>query len=184
MKLILTSDVLGLGAPGDVVEVKDGYGRNYLLPRGLAAPWTKGGEKQVVQIKRARSSREVRDLDHAKEIKAALEAKPVRLVSKAGGGGRLFGSIGGADVADAVTAAADRPWTSARSPCPRRSSPWARTPPPSRCTRRSRPRSPSRWSPPAEPRADAEERAPGQSGGPLLGSVEGPCPHSASRSVC
>jgi large subunit ribosomal protein L9 len=105
MKLILTSDVLGLGAPGDVVEVKDGYGRNYLLPRGLAVAWTKGGEKQVVQIKRARSSREVRDLDHAKEIKAALEAKPIRLVSKAGGGGRLFGSIGGADVAAAVSAA-------------------------------------------------------------------------------
>jgi large subunit ribosomal protein L9 len=105
MKLILTSDVLGLGAPGDVVEVKDGYGRNYLLPRGLAVAWTKGGEKQVVQIKRARSSREVRDLDHAKEIKAALEAKPIRLVSKAGGGGRLFGSIGGADVAEAVSAA-------------------------------------------------------------------------------
>jgi large subunit ribosomal protein L9 len=105
MKLILTSDVLGLGAPGDVVEVKDGYGRNYLLPRGLAVAWTKGGEKQVVQIKRARTSREVRDLDHAKEIKAALEAKPIRLVSKAGGGGRLFGSIGGADVAEAVSAA-------------------------------------------------------------------------------
>jgi len=102
MKLILTSDVLGVGAPGDVIEVKDGYGRNYLLPRGLAVAWTKGGEKQVVQIKRARSSREVRDLDHAKEIKAALEAKPVRLVTKAGGSGRLFGSIGGADVAEAV----------------------------------------------------------------------------------
>ena len=105
MKLILTSDVLGLGAPGDVVEVKDGYGRNYLLPRGFAVPWTKGGEKQVVQIKRARSAREVRDSDHAKEIKAFLEGAPVRLVSKAGSGGRLFGSIGGADVADAVQAA-------------------------------------------------------------------------------
>jgi large subunit ribosomal protein L9 len=105
MKLILTSDVLGLGAPGDVVEVKDGYGRNYLLPRGLAVGWTKGGEKQVTQIKRARSSREVRDLDHAKEIKAALESKPVQLVSKAGKGGRLFGSIGGADVAQAVLGA-------------------------------------------------------------------------------
>ena len=104
MKLILTSDVLGLGAPGDVVEVKDGYGRNYLQPRGLAVAWTKGGEKQVTQIKRARSSREVRDLDHAKEIKAALESKPVQLVSKAGKGGRLFGSIGGADVAQAVSA--------------------------------------------------------------------------------
>ena len=99
MKLILTSDVLGLGAPADVDEVKDGFGRNYLLPRGLAVGWTKGGEKQVTQIKRARSSREVRDLDHAKEIKAALESKPVQLVSKAGKGGRLFGSIGGADVA-------------------------------------------------------------------------------------
>ena len=105
MKLILTSDVLGLGAPGDVVEVKDGYGRNYLLPRGFAVAWTKGGEKQVAQIKRARSSREVRDLDHAKEIKAFLEGTPVRLVAKAGSGGRLFGSIGGADVADAVSAA-------------------------------------------------------------------------------
>ena len=105
MKLILTSDVLGLGAPGDVVEVQDGYGRNYLLPRGFAVPWTKGGEKQVAQIKRARSSREVRDLDHANEIKSFLEGKPVRLVSKAGTGGRLFGSIGGADIADAVAAA-------------------------------------------------------------------------------
>ena len=105
MKLILTSDVLGLGAPGDVVEVKDGYGRNYLLPRGFAVAWTKGGEKQVAQIKRARSSREVRDLDHAKEIKAFLEGTPVRLVAKAGSGGRLFGSIGGADVAEAVSAA-------------------------------------------------------------------------------
>jgi large subunit ribosomal protein L9 len=105
MKLILTSDVLGLGAPGDVVEVKDGYGRNYLLPRGLATPWTRGGEKQVTQIKRARSAREVRDLGHAKEIKAFLEGAPVRLVSKAGDGGRLFGSIGGADIAEAVQAA-------------------------------------------------------------------------------
>ena len=105
MKLILTSDVLGLGAPGDVVEVKDGYGRNYLLPRGLATPWTKGGEKQVAQIKRARSARAVRDLDHAAEIKAFLEGTPVRMVSKAGDGGRLFGSIGGADIADAVAAA-------------------------------------------------------------------------------
>jgi large subunit ribosomal protein L9 len=104
MKLILTADVLGLGGPGDVVDVKDGYGRNYLLPRGFAVAWTKGGEKQVAQIKRARSSREVRDLDHAKEIKAALESAPVRLVSKAGSGGRLFGSIGGADVAAAVRA--------------------------------------------------------------------------------
>ena len=62
MKLILTQEVAGLGAPGDVVEVKDGYGRNYLLPRGFAIAWTRGGEKQVTQIKRARKVREVRDL--------------------------------------------------------------------------------------------------------------------------
>ncbi len=105
MKLILTADVVGLGAPGDVVEVKDGYGRNYLLPRGFAVAWTKGGEKQVAVIKRARSTREIRDLGHAQEIKAALEAKPIVLKSKAGNGGRLFGSIGGADVAKAVLAA-------------------------------------------------------------------------------
>lgn len=105
MKLILTADVAGLGAPGDVVEVKDGYGRNYLVPRGFAVAWTKGGEKQVSQIKRARSTREIRDLGHAQEVKAALEAKSIKLLSKAGSGGRLFGSIGGADVAAAVRSA-------------------------------------------------------------------------------
>ena len=73
MKLILTQEVSGLGAPGDIVEVKDGYGRNYLIPRGFAIRWTKGGEKHVESIKAARSSREVRDLDHAEEIKAKLE---------------------------------------------------------------------------------------------------------------
>ncbi|MEI6362852.1 MAG: 50S ribosomal protein L9 [Actinomycetes bacterium] len=105
MKLILTQDVSGLGAPGDVVEVKDGYGRNYLLPRGFAINWTRGGEKQVTQIKRARKVREVRDLSHANEIKQALEAKTITLTARAGDGGRLFGSITTADVADAVKAA-------------------------------------------------------------------------------
>jgi large subunit ribosomal protein L9 len=105
MKLILTQDVSGLGAPGDVVEVKDGYGRNYLLPRGFAINWTRGGEKQVTQIKRARKVREVRDLSHANEIKQALEAKPITLTARAGDAGRLFGSITTADVADAVKAA-------------------------------------------------------------------------------
>ena len=65
MKIILTQEVSGLGAPGDIVEVKDGYGRNYLLPQGFAIAWTKGAEKQVTVIKRARSAREIRDLDHA-----------------------------------------------------------------------------------------------------------------------
>ena len=74
MKLILTTDVANLGAPGDLVEVKDGYGRNYLLPRGLAVIATKGAEKQVATIRRARQAREIRGLDHANEVKAALDA--------------------------------------------------------------------------------------------------------------
>lgn len=105
MKLILTQDVAGLGAPGDVVEVKDGYGRNYLLPRGMAIAWTRGGEKQVTQIKRAQKGREVRDLSHANEIKQALEALTVTLPAHAGDTGRLFGSITSADVAEAIRSA-------------------------------------------------------------------------------
>jgi large subunit ribosomal protein L9 len=102
VKLILTQEVTGLGAPGDIVEVKDGYGRNFLLPRGLAIGWSRGGEKQISQIRRARDARGVRDLGHAKEIKAAVEARPVTLSARAGGGGRLFGSITAADVVAAV----------------------------------------------------------------------------------
>jgi large subunit ribosomal protein L9 len=105
MKLILTQDVNGLGAPGDVVEVKDGYGRNYLLPRGLATAWTKGGEKQVAQIKRARDVREVRDLDDAAAIKSKLEGLKVTLSARTGDTGRLFGAVTVADVVEAITAA-------------------------------------------------------------------------------
>src|SRR5215207_2361230 len=105
MKIILTADVPGLGAPGDIVEVKDGYGRNYLLPQAKAIPATKGAEKQVAAIKRARSVREVRDLGHAKEIKAQLERLKVSLATRAGEGGRLFGSVTSADVVSAVKAA-------------------------------------------------------------------------------
>jgi large subunit ribosomal protein L9 len=102
MKLILTQEVVGLGAPGDVVEVKDGYGRNYLVPRGFAIAWTRGGEKQIVQIKRAREVREVRDLGHANEIKAQIEALKVTLPARAGDTGRLFGSVTTGDVVEAV----------------------------------------------------------------------------------
>ena len=102
MKLILTREVGGLGVPGDVVEVKDGYGRNYLVPRGMAMPWTKGGEKQITQIKRAQDAREVRDLSHAKEIKAQLEDLQVVVPARAGESGKLFGSVTNADVVAAV----------------------------------------------------------------------------------
>jgi large subunit ribosomal protein L9 len=102
MKLILTQEVTGLGGPGDVVEVKDGYGRNYLVPQGLATSWTRGGEKQVTQIKRARSKREVRDRDHALEIKATLESAPIVISARAGSEGRLFGSVTVTDIAEAI----------------------------------------------------------------------------------
>jgi large subunit ribosomal protein L9 len=105
MKIILTQEVTGLGTPGDIVEVKGGYGRNYLLPQGFAIPWTKGAEKQITLIKRARSAREIRDLDHAREVKAQLEALSVKLPVRSGEGGRLYGSVTAADVASAVKAA-------------------------------------------------------------------------------
>lgn len=105
MKIILTQDVDNLGAPGDIVEVKDGYGRNYLVPRGFAIAWTKGAEKQIDQIKRARSAREIRSREHADEVRTQLEALTVNISAKAGDAGRLFGSVTTADVASAIKAA-------------------------------------------------------------------------------
>jgi large subunit ribosomal protein L9 len=102
MKLILTQEVTGLGTPGDVVEVKDGYGRNYLVPRGLAVAWTKGGEKQVASIRGARASREIKSLEEAQAVRAVLEGSPVKLTVRAGATGRLFGAVTPADVAAAV----------------------------------------------------------------------------------
>jgi large subunit ribosomal protein L9 len=105
MKIILTQEVTGLGTPGDVVEVKDGFGRNYLLPQGFAIPWTKGAEKQITLIKRARSAREIRDLGHANEVRTQLESLKVSLSARAGSGGRLFGSVTPAEVVAAVRSA-------------------------------------------------------------------------------
>jgi large subunit ribosomal protein L9 len=102
MKLILTREVAGLGLAGDIVEVADGYGRNFLVPRGAAISWTKGAEKQIAQIKRARDSREIRDLGHAREIKADLERLSISLDARAGKDGKLFGSVTTAEVAAAV----------------------------------------------------------------------------------
>ena len=101
MKLILTADVANLGEPGDIVEVKDGYGRNYLLPRGLAIVATGAREKQVDAIRRARKSREIRDLGHAREVAAQLGGLNVTVTAKAAGdSGRLFGSVTASDVVD------------------------------------------------------------------------------------
>lgn len=105
MKIILTQEVTGLGGPGDVVEVKDGYGRNYLVPRGVAIRWTRGAEKTVESIKAARASRAVRDHDHAAEIKAKLEAQTVAVKVRSGQGGRLFGAVTAAEIAGALSEA-------------------------------------------------------------------------------
>lgn len=105
MKLILTQEVTGLGAPGDVVEVAGGYGRNYLVPRGLAMRWSRGAEKQIELIKRARSAREIRSVEDAKAAAERLAGLRVRMQTRAGGGGRLFGSVSTSDIAAAVKAA-------------------------------------------------------------------------------
>jgi large subunit ribosomal protein L9 len=102
MKLILTQEVGGLGAPGDVVDVAAGYGRNYLLPRGFAMQWTRGAEKQVELIKRARQAREIRTLEDAQDVAGRLEKLTVRMKRRAGSNGRLFGSVGPSDIATAV----------------------------------------------------------------------------------
>src|SRR5258708_14533069 len=102
MKLILTQEVTGLGAPGDVVDVGGGDGRNYLVPRGLAMRWTRGAEKQIDLIKRARAAREIRSVDDARAAAARLAGLKVRMQTKAGSGGRLFGSVSTSDIAAAV----------------------------------------------------------------------------------
>jgi large subunit ribosomal protein L9 len=105
MKLILTREVAKLGSAGDVVTVKDGYARNFLLPRGAAIAWTVGGEKQIEGIRRARAARDIRDIDHAKEIKAALEAAKITITVKTGTAGRLFGSVTDKEIVAAIKTA-------------------------------------------------------------------------------
>lgn len=104
-KLILTNEVSGLGSAGDVVEVKNGYARNYLIPQGFAVAWSKGGEKQVEQIKSARAARELATLEEAQALKAKLESATIKLSVKSGTEGRLFGSVKTADIVAAVEAA-------------------------------------------------------------------------------
>ena len=104
-KIILTHEVTGLGAPGDVVEVKDGFARNYLVPRGLAHAWTRGAEKQITSIRKARKAREIETLEEAKAIRDSLQSKTVTVTAKAGNGGRLFGAVSTSEIADAVKAA-------------------------------------------------------------------------------
>lgn len=103
MKLILTAAVNNLGVAGDIVEVKDGYGRNFLLPQGLAIVATRGAEKQIEGIKRAQQAREIRDLDHAREVQEQLAAlENVTVAVRTSEKGKIFGSVSAEDVAAAV----------------------------------------------------------------------------------
>ena len=104
MKVILTHEVSSLGTAGDVVDVKDGYGRNFLLPRRLATPWTKGVEAQVSSIRGARKAREIATLEEAQQVRATLQQKPVTLSARAGQSGRLFGAVTPGDIAEALVA--------------------------------------------------------------------------------
>lgn len=103
-KIILTHEVPGLGANGDVVEVKDGYARNYLIPKGFATAWTKGGQKVVDQMTAARRKRAIASIEDARAVRDALQAAGKVIVAKrAGENGRLFGAVSPVEVATAVS---------------------------------------------------------------------------------
>jgi len=101
-KLILTHEVDRLGAPGDVVEVKDGYARNYLLPRGYATRWTKGAQKQIDQMSTARRKRDIATVEEAQSLRDKLEEATLTITVRTGNSGRLFGAVTAADIAQAA----------------------------------------------------------------------------------
>ncbi|WP_315560721.1 50S ribosomal protein L9 [Actinomyces gerencseriae] len=104
-RIILTHDVAHLGEAGDVVEVKDGYARNYLVPRKLATPWTKGAQRQIDQMAEARRKRAIASLDQAQAARAWLVENVITVVAAAGANGRLFGAITTAELVEAVKSA-------------------------------------------------------------------------------
>jgi large subunit ribosomal protein L9 len=101
-KLILTNEIQGLGTAGDVVEVKNGYARNFLIPQGFAVSWSNGGQKQVDQIKTARLAKVQASKEDADALKVSLEKAPIAIAVRAGSGGRLFGSVTRNDIAAAI----------------------------------------------------------------------------------
>ncbi len=102
MRVILLEEVENLGQPGDVVEVKDGYARNYLIPRGLVKPATRGALKQVDQIRQAAEKRRARERGHAESIAAVLKETVLEFRVRAGERNRLYGSVTSADIAEAI----------------------------------------------------------------------------------
>jgi large subunit ribosomal protein L9 len=104
MKVVLRSDLANLGKRGDVCDVADGYGRNYLLPKGLAILATAGGQAQADAMRRSRDLRDAKDREAAETVARTLVPVVIRIPAKAGSEGKLFGSVTAADIADAVAA--------------------------------------------------------------------------------
>lgn len=107
-KLILTNEVAKLGGSGDVVEVKAGYARNFLIPRGLATPWTKGAQRQLEQMSVAASKRAMQSREEAQALRDLLQSKPLVVAERSGENGRLFGAVSSARIAEAVKAGFDK----------------------------------------------------------------------------
>lgn len=104
MKVILRADVDRVGKRGDIIDVANGFGRNYLLPRGLAFAATDGAVEQAAKMRRARDLRDANDREAAQTVASTLVAKVITVTAKAGSEGRLFGSVTAADVVEAVAA--------------------------------------------------------------------------------
>lgn len=102
MKLILKADVAGVGHRGDIVDVADGFGRNYLVPKGMAMKATKGAETQAAAMRRSRDLKDAEDREAAQEVAKALVATTVTITAKASPEGKLFGSVTANDIVDAV----------------------------------------------------------------------------------
>jgi large subunit ribosomal protein L9 len=106
-KLILRSDLAGIGKRGDIVEVADGHARNYLIPKGLAMAATDGAVSQAKAMRRSRDLRDAADRESAQTIASALVARTITITQKAGAEGRLFGSVTSGDIAQAIHAQAN-----------------------------------------------------------------------------
>jgi len=101
-KVILTQEIPSLGSAGDVVEVRNGFARNYLIPRGEAVRWTQGAQQEVEQLRANREARQERSLEAAQAQAAQLAEAPIQIQMQAGDSGRLFGSVTTAAIVDAV----------------------------------------------------------------------------------
>jgi large subunit ribosomal protein L9 len=105
MKVILTEDLRGTGKKGEVVEVKDGYGRNFLIPRGQALPAVEGNIRRFDSVVKSMANKKAKDLKTAEEIKARLEETTLHLKKKAGVDGKLFGSVTHKEIAEGINSA-------------------------------------------------------------------------------